>query len=91
MDTKGKNIARPVHRPQVDALSLVVPVSRKRAEGHNGHNGKLSLGKTQTNFWKHGQRLKTLQKRTTTHKTITNSQEKPHSPQSTQSSQSKDF
>jgi hypothetical protein len=35
MDTKGKHIARPVHRLQVDALFLVVPVSRKRADGHN--------------------------------------------------------
>jgi hypothetical protein len=40
MDTKGENIARPELRPQAGAHALVVPVSRKRAEGHRGQNGK---------------------------------------------------
>jgi hypothetical protein len=35
MDTKGENIARPESRSQAETHALVVPVSRKRAEGHN--------------------------------------------------------
>ena len=40
MDTKGENITRPGHRPQVGDPVWVVPVSEKRAQGHYGHDGK---------------------------------------------------
>jgi hypothetical protein len=39
-DTKGENIARPELRPQAEAHALVVPVSKKRANGHNDHDVK---------------------------------------------------